>query len=88
MIVVPAAAYWQGSDDSSALALSMEKPRRLITIDEPFAVSVHEITMAEWDLCASTSRVAHHNRLIMAGEEPIARSSWSPGTMPKNTSTG
>lgn len=51
MIVVPAAAYWQGSDDSSALALSMEKPRRLITIDEPFAVGVHEVTMAEWDLC-------------------------------------
>ena len=51
MMVVPAAAYWQGSDDSSALALSMEKPRRLVTIDEPFAVSIHEVTMAEWDLC-------------------------------------
>lgn len=51
MMVVPAAAYWQGSEDSSKLALSMEKPRRLVTINEPFAVSVHEITMAEWDAC-------------------------------------
>jgi len=51
MIVVPAAAYWQGSEDASSLALSMEKPRRLVTINEPFAVSVHEVTMAEWDLC-------------------------------------
>lgn len=51
MIVVPAAAFWQGSDESSTNALSMEKPRRLVTIDEPFAVSVYEITMAEWDLC-------------------------------------
>ncbi len=51
MIVIPAATYWQGSDDSSKLALSMEKPRRLITIDEPFAVSTHEITMAQWDAC-------------------------------------
>jgi len=51
MMVVPAAAYRQGSEDSSPLALSMEKPRRLVTIDEPFAVGVHEITMAEWDRC-------------------------------------
>jgi len=51
MIVVPAAAYWQGSDEASELALGMEKPRRLVTIDEPFAVSVHEVTMAEWDVC-------------------------------------
>lgn len=51
MIVVPAAAYWQGSDEDSDFALSMEKPRRLVTIDEPFAVSTHEITMAQWDLC-------------------------------------
>jgi len=51
LMVIPAAAYWQGSEEGSALALSMEKPRRLITIDEPFAVSVHEITLAEWDKC-------------------------------------
>jgi formylglycine-generating enzyme required for sulfatase activity/serine/threonine protein kinase len=51
MVVVPAATYWQGSDDSSALALSMEKPRRLVTIGKPFAVGVYEITMAQWDAC-------------------------------------
>jgi len=51
MIVVPAAAFWQGSDDTSAVAPGMEKPRRMVTIDEPFAVSVHEITMQEWDTC-------------------------------------
>jgi len=51
MVVIPAAAYWQGSDDSSSMALSMEKPRRLVTIDEPFAVSTHEVTMAQWDAC-------------------------------------
>lgn len=51
MVVVPAAAYWQGSDAGSKMALSMEKPRRLVTIDEPFAVSIHEITMAQWDSC-------------------------------------
>jgi len=51
MLVIPAAAYWQGSDDSSKYALSMEKPRHLVTIDEAFAVSIHEVTMAQWDAC-------------------------------------
>jgi formylglycine-generating enzyme required for sulfatase activity len=51
MIVIPAGAFWQGSDDTSPLATAIEKPRRLVTIDEPFAVSTHEITMAEWDRC-------------------------------------
>ena len=51
MMVIPPAAFWQGSAEDSPLALSMEKPRRLVTIDSMFAVSIHEITMAEWDLC-------------------------------------
>ena len=53
MIVVPAGAYWQGSGDDSDFALSMEKPRRLVTLDEAFAVSTHEVTMAQWDQCLS-----------------------------------
>ena len=51
MMVVPTAAFWQGSKDDSPLALSMEQPRRLVTFDEPFAVGVYEVTMAQWDAC-------------------------------------
>ncbi len=51
MKVVPAGTYWQGADDSSALSLSMEKPRRQVTINAPFAVGIYEVTMAEWDAC-------------------------------------
>jgi len=51
MMVVPAAAFWQGSADDSNLALSMEKPSRLVTINEPFAVGIYEVTMAQWDAC-------------------------------------
>ena len=79
MIVVPAGAYWQGSDDSSPLALGMEKPRRLITIDEPFAVSIHEITMAQWDLCfddkACTSRPADNG--WGRADRPVIMVSWN-----------
>ena len=79
MIVVPTAAYWQGSDDSSELALSMEKPRRLVTIDEPFAVSVHEVTMAEWDLCfnegACTSQPTDNG--WGRADRPVIMVSWN-----------
>ena len=79
MIVVPAAAYWQGSDDSSELALNMEKPRRMVTIDEPFAVSVHEVTMAEWDLCfnegACTSQPTDNG--WGRADRPVIMVSWN-----------
>jgi formylglycine-generating enzyme required for sulfatase activity len=51
MVVVPAGSFWQGSAESEPLALEMEKPRRLVTIAEPFAVGVFEVTMQQWDQC-------------------------------------
>ncbi len=51
MMVIPPAAYWQGSDEDSKLALGTEKPRRLVTMGKPIAVGIHEVTMAEWDAC-------------------------------------
>ncbi|MEJ8566021.1 SUMF1/EgtB/PvdO family nonheme iron enzyme [Elongatibacter sediminis] len=51
MVVVPAGSFWQGSADSSPLAVSLEKPRRRVTIDAPFAIGKYEVTLAEWDHC-------------------------------------
>ncbi len=53
MIVVPAGSFWQGSEDTAPLALKMETPRRMVTIAEPFAVGVFEITMEQWDRCVA-----------------------------------
>lgn len=79
MVVVPAAAFWQGSDESTAGALSMEKPRRLVTIDEPFAVSIHEITMTDWDLCFTdggcSSRPADNG--WGRADRPVIMVSWN-----------
>jgi formylglycine-generating enzyme required for sulfatase activity/serine/threonine protein kinase len=79
MMVLPAAAFWQGSEDDSPLALSMEKPRRLVTINEPFAVGVHEVTMAEWDLCfeekGCTSRPGDNG--WGRGDRPVIMVSWN-----------
>jgi formylglycine-generating enzyme required for sulfatase activity/serine/threonine protein kinase len=53
MVVVPAGSFWQGSEDDSPWALSKEKPRRMVTFSEPFAVGVFEITMKQWDGCVA-----------------------------------
>jgi len=79
MVVVPAGTYWQGSGDSSPMALAMEKPRRLVTIDEPFAVSIHEITLAQWDLCfegeACTSKPTDNG--WGRADRPVIMVSWN-----------
>lgn len=79
MAVVPAGAYWQGSDESSELALAVEKPRRMVTIGKPFAVGVYEVSMAEWDACyeagGCTSRPTDNG--WGRGERPVIMVSWT-----------
>jgi formylglycine-generating enzyme required for sulfatase activity/serine/threonine protein kinase len=53
MVVVPAGSFWQGSEDTAPLALKMETPKRMVTLAEPFAVGVFEITMEQWDRCVA-----------------------------------
>jgi formylglycine-generating enzyme required for sulfatase activity len=53
MVVVPAGSFWQGSDEKNPQALKMETPRRRVTLSEPFAVGVFEVTLAQWDACVA-----------------------------------
>lgn len=53
MVVVPAGSFWQGSEDTAPFALKMETPKRMVTIADPFAVGVFEITLEQWDLCVA-----------------------------------
>lgn len=79
MMVVPAGTFWQGADDSSTLSLSMEKPRRQVTINEPFAVGLYEITLAEWDACFNekgcTSMAGDNG--WGRGQRPVIMVSWN-----------
>lgn len=79
MVVVPAAAYWQGSADDSTLAPGIEKPRRQVTIGKPFAVSVYEITMAEWDACynAKGCTTQPGDNGWGRGNRPVIMVSWN-----------
>jgi len=79
MIVVPAGSFWQGVDASSPSALKPETPPRMVSIAEPFAVGVYEITMAQWDLCVAEggcSTPADDNGWGR-GSRPVITVSWN-----------
>ena len=79
MVMVPAGAFWQGTADASAFAISIEKPRRRVTIDQPFAVGVHEITMAEWDACVADGACETRptDNGWGRGDRPVMMVSWN-----------
>ena len=79
MVVVPAGSFWQGSEESDLLALKKEKPRRTITIAEPFAVGVFEITMQQWDLCveAGDCTTTPRDNGWGRGTRPVIMVSWN-----------
>jgi len=79
MVVVPAGSFWQGSDDSEPLALKKEKPRRMITIAEPFAVGVFEVTMHQWGLCLADGGCSTQPRDNGwgRGSRPVIMVSWN-----------
>jgi formylglycine-generating enzyme required for sulfatase activity/serine/threonine protein kinase len=79
MVVVPAGSYWQGAEDSSPYALTKEKPRRMVTFSEPFAVGVFEVTMAQWDQCATEGgcSVRPRDNGWGRGTRPVIMVSWN-----------
>jgi formylglycine-generating enzyme required for sulfatase activity len=79
MIVVPAGSFWQGVDASSPSALKPETPPRMVSIAEPFAVGVHEVTMAQWDLCVAEGGCATRagDNGWGRGSRPVIMVSWN-----------
>ena len=79
MVVVPAGSFWQGSEESEPLALKKEKPRRMVTIAEPFAVGVFETTMQQWDLCVADGGCTTKPRDNGwgRGSRPVIMVSWN-----------
>ena len=51
MVTVPAGTFVMGSPASEEGRYEGEGPRRLVTIDAPFAVGVYEVTFDEWEAC-------------------------------------
>jgi formylglycine-generating enzyme required for sulfatase activity len=79
MVVVPGGSYWQGAEESSPYALTKEKPRRMVTFSEPFAVGVFEVTMAQWDQCVAEGgcSIQPRDNGWGRGNRPVIMVSWN-----------
>ena len=53
VVVVPAGSYVMGSPSSEEGRWGNEGPQHRVTIREPFAVGVYEVTFEEWAACVS-----------------------------------
>ena len=56
MVVIPAGGFRMGCLSSDDSCLDNEKPVHEVSIGQPFALWVHEVTFAEWDACVAARR--------------------------------
>jgi formylglycine-generating enzyme required for sulfatase activity len=59
MVVVPAGAFWMGSNTVSAGTYTDEMPRYQVTFARPFAIGAFELTFAEYDACVADGACRH-----------------------------
>jgi formylglycine-generating enzyme required for sulfatase activity len=79
MIVIPAGRFMMGSPDDEDERDGDEGPRHLVTIAEPLALGVHEVTFAEWDACLAAGGCRAHRPDDQGwgrGQRPVIDVSW------------
>ena len=79
LVVVPAGSYMMGSPGSEEGRGDDEGPVHRVTIGEPFAVGVYEVTFAEWDACKSDGgcgELVRNDGGWGRGRRPVINVSW------------
>ncbi len=79
LVVVPAGSFMMGSPDSEWGRFNSEGPQRRVTIMEPFAVGVYEVTFGEWDACVNEggcNGYQPHGEGWGRGVRPVINVSW------------
>ena len=79
LVVVPSGTYMMGSSESEKRRSSNEGPRRPVTIEQPLAVGVYEVTFDEWDACMSgggCNGYRPNDRGWGRGRRPVLGVSW------------
>ena len=79
MVVVPAGSYLMGSPSSEERRFDHEGPVHRVTISEPFAVGVHEVTFDEWGACVSAGGCGGYRPDDQGwgrGRRPVINVSW------------
>ena len=79
MVVVPAGSFMMGSPSHEDGRDDDEGPVHRVTIAEPFAVGVREVTFAEWNACASSGGCGGYrpdDEGWGRGNRPVINVSW------------
>ena len=85
MVVVPKGSFNMGSPDSEEGRSRNEGPLHRVRFEAPFAVSMYEVTFAQWDACVADGGCRHRPRqapYFPAGEHwgqesmPVIHVSW------------
>lgn len=72
MAEIPAGTYLMGS----AVGRADEQPRHEVRFAKPFAIGVHEITIAEWDVCLREGGCRFSPEAGTDAELPVGNLSW------------
>jgi formylglycine-generating enzyme required for sulfatase activity len=72
MTEIPAGTYLMGSDGGRA----DEQPRHEVRFAKPFAMGVHEVTVAEWDACLREGGCRFSPEAGTDAELPVGNLSW------------
>ena len=79
MVVIPAGSFLMGSPESEEGRESDEGPQHRVTIREPFAVGVYEVTFEEWDACMADGGCGGYrpdDKGWGRGRRPVIKVSW------------
>ena len=78
MAIVPAGSYMMGSTDSESGRYRDEGPVHRVTMAQPFAVGVYEVTFAQWDTCRRDGVCSHapSDEGWGRGSRPVMNVSW------------
>ena len=81
MVHIPAGSFVMGSPPTEQGRQKNESPQHTVTISRPFALSLYEITFAEYDAFAkATARQRPHDRGWGRGQRPVINVSWEDAT--------
>ena len=79
LVVVPAGSFLMGSPADEAVRADNEGPQHHVTIGEPLAVGVYEVTFAEWDACVTSGGCGENqpdDEGWGRGRQPVMNVSW------------
>ena len=78
LVVVPSGSFLMGSPPGENLRDDDEGPVHRVTIGEPIAVGVYEVTFGDWDACRRGGGCAHNpaDRGWGRGTRPVINVSW------------